>query len=90
MKKAEIRDLRFHDLRHTAATRMADAGADAFTLMKILGHSDIRMTARYTHATDSALRRAVTNLDGNRVFSDGLATKVENPKLKLVLNEGNP
>ena len=42
---------------------MADAGADAFTLMKILGHSDIRMTARYTHATDSALKRAVGNLD---------------------------
>jgi len=50
---AGIEDFRFHDLRHTAATRMADAGADAFTLMKILGHSDIRMTARYTHATDA-------------------------------------
>ena len=64
---AEIKDFCFHDLRHTAATRMADLGADAFTLMKILGHSDIRMTARYTHATDSALRRAVTNL-GNYIL----------------------
>ncbi len=90
MKKAGIRDLRFHDLRHTAATRMADGGADAFTLMKILGHSDIRMTARYTHATDSAIRRAVTNLDENRVFSDGLATKVRNPNLKLTLKKVNP
>ena len=40
-------DFHFHDLRHTAATRMADAGADPFTLAAILGHSDIRMTARY-------------------------------------------
>ncbi|MCA1625126.1 MAG: tyrosine-type recombinase/integrase [Acidobacteria bacterium] len=46
----------FHDLRHSAATRMAGAGADAFTLAKILGHSDIQMTARYTHPTDSAVR----------------------------------
>ncbi|MGI8786985.1 MAG: tyrosine-type recombinase/integrase [Pyrinomonadaceae bacterium] len=73
--EASIGDFRFHDLRHTAATRMADAGADAFTLMKILGHSDIRMTARYTHATDVALRRAVENLDENSDFSNVLVTK---------------
>lgn len=44
----EIEDFRFHDLRHTAATRMADARADVFTLMKISGYSDIRMTSLYT------------------------------------------
>lgn len=77
IESAKIPDFCFHDLRHTAATRMADAGADAFTLMKILGHSDIRMTARYTHATDTALRRAVTNLDGNVDFSNELVTKQE-------------
>jgi hypothetical protein len=43
-------------------TRMADAGADPFTLAAILGHSDIRMTARYTHAMDEAKRRAVDKL----------------------------
>jgi integrase len=37
MKQAKITDLRFHDLRHTAATRMGDAGADAFTLAAIFG-----------------------------------------------------
>ena len=70
IKEASIKDFRFHDLRHTAATRMADAGADAFTLMKILGHSDIKMTSCYTHATDVALRRAVENLDENSDFSN--------------------
>jgi len=43
--------------------------------MKILGHSDIRMTARYTHATDAALRRAVPNLDANSDFGNELVTK---------------
>ncbi len=66
LRRAGIENFRFHDLRHTAATRMADAGADAFTLLRILGHSDIRMTARYTHATDAALRRAVENIDYQR------------------------
>lgn len=75
IKVAGVRDFHFHDLRHTAATRMADAGADAFTLMKILGHSDIRMTARYTHATDGALRRAVEKLDAKSHFGHELVTE---------------
>ena len=61
-KEAGIKDFRFHDLRHTAATRMADSGADAFTLAAIFGWSDVRMALRYTHATDEAKRRAVENL----------------------------
>jgi len=56
---AGIRNFRFHDLRHTAATRMADGGADAFALAEIFGWSDVRMALRYTHATDEAKRRAV-------------------------------
>src|SRR5258708_21638806 len=60
--EAGIKDFRFHDLRHTAATRIADCGADAFTLAAIFGWSDVRMALRYTHATDEAKRRAVENL----------------------------
>jgi len=75
IKTAGVKDFTFHDLRHTFATRAADGGADAFTLMRILGHSDIRMTTRYTHATDAALRRAVAKLDGPARFGNELATK---------------
>ena len=62
---AEIKDFRFHDLRHTFATRLADAGADAFTIAALLGHTTIQMAARYTHATDQGKRSALENL-GNR------------------------
>ena len=61
-REAKIENFTFHDLRHTAGTRMGDAGVDAFTIAKVLGHSDLRMTARYTHATDQNLRRAVDAL----------------------------
>jgi integrase len=56
---AGIEGLHFHDLRHTAATRWAEAGAQPSTIAELLGHADLRMTARYTHATDYAKRRVV-------------------------------
>src|SRR6185503_9509554 len=56
---AGIVNLRFHDLRHTAATRLAEAGADAFTIAAILGHSTIQMSARHTHIADERKRQAL-------------------------------
>jgi len=50
-KEAGISSVRFHDLRHTFATRMADAGMEMQELAKILGHTDISMTYRYYHLT---------------------------------------
>ena len=41
---AKLPNFRFHDLRHTAATRFADGGADAFTIAAILGHATIQMS----------------------------------------------
>jgi hypothetical protein len=52
------------------SNRRNDAGADPFTLAAILGHSDIRMTARYTHATDEAKRWAVDKLVRPTPISD--------------------
>ena len=59
---AGLDDFRFHDLRHTAATRLADAGTNTREIMAILGHRCIQTSARYTHATDRGLRRAMEAL----------------------------
>jgi integrase len=73
--KAEIENLRFHDLRHTFATRLADAGTDAYTLMEILGHADIKTTMIYVHASAEAGRSAVEKLDTKWQFSHVLVTE---------------
>lgn len=77
LNDAEISDFRFHDLRHTAATRLADAGTDAFTIAAILGHSTIQMSARYTHATDERKRRAVENMSRCQNFGHIPVTQLE-------------
>jgi integrase len=77
LKDAKIEDFRFHDLRHTAATRLADAGTDAFTIAAILGHSTIQMSARYTHATDERKRRAVDRMSGSRNVGHISVTQLE-------------
>jgi integrase len=58
-RKAGISDLRFHDLRHTAATYMLIGSIDLVTLKEILGHATIQMTMRYAHPTPENKRRAV-------------------------------
>jgi integrase len=47
LEKAEIHNFRFHDLRHTAATRMTEMGIDLAVVQEKLGHSDVRTTMRY-------------------------------------------
>ena len=47
LRRAEIEDFRFHDLRHTFASWYMMNGGDLYELAKILGHSNIKMTERY-------------------------------------------
>lgn len=79
---AELDNFHFHDLRHTAATYMGENGADAFTIAAILGHSDIRMTSRYTHATINRLKETAENLCRTFATNDGGKTVLEFRKTK--------
>jgi site-specific recombinase XerD len=60
---AGIAPIRFHDLRHTFATRLVQAGVDIITVQHLLGHAKICMTARYAHSPNNARIAAVRRLD---------------------------
>ena len=45
------RDFVIHSLRHTMLTRLGESGVDAFTIMRIAGHSSITVSQRYVHPT---------------------------------------
>lgn len=59
-------------LRHTALTRLAESGCDAFTLARIAGHSSITITQRYCHPQADAIERAFAKFSaGQKVVNDG-------------------
>jgi len=72
-RKAGLEGLRFHDLRHTAATRMVESGANIVAISKILGHSDIKTTMRYAHPEDS-LKEALESLGNYGKNTTNIAT----------------
>ena len=61
-KEAGLKGFRFHDLRHTAITELAEAGAPDATLMAITGHMSRRMLEHYSHVRMQAKREVLAKL----------------------------
>jgi integrase len=60
---AGIEDLRFHDLRHTATTRLVRAGVPATEVMKITGHTQMKTFLRYLNLTSESVAASAGMLD---------------------------
>ena len=61
--RAGIPDFRFHDMRHTFATRLVQRGVDLYKVQRLLGHKTSTMTQRYAHHSPESLREGVNVLD---------------------------
>lgn len=72
--RAGIKDFRVHDLRHTCASWLVNAGVPLPEVRDLLGHSSIEMTERYAHLAPENLKGAVSVLDRLR---SGYADRVE-------------
>ena len=63
LKDAKITDFRFHDLRHTFASRYVMKEGSLYKLSKILGHRDIKMTHRYAKLSPDFIQAEKERLD---------------------------
>jgi integrase len=67
LKAADLQGLRFHDLRHSFITLMAERGVPLPVVQSMVGHMSARMTRYYTHISSQAARQAVELLDESRI-----------------------
>ncbi|MBZ0070008.1 MAG: site-specific integrase [Thiobacillus sp.] len=63
LKKAEIQDFKFHDLRHSAASYLAMNGASLAEIAEVLGHKTLQMVKRYAHLSEGHTARVVESMN---------------------------
>jgi integrase len=61
--RAGLRDFRFHDLRHTAASYLAQGGATSLDIASVLGHKTLAMVKRYAHHSESRVRDVLAGMN---------------------------
>lgn len=79
LKDAKIADFRFHDLRHTIATRVMRATGNLKVVKELLGHADIATTSRYAHVTKDDVRRAL-EVTQSRTYTEMPKTAAQEDK----------
>lgn len=67
LKRAEITDFRFHDLRHSAASYLAMGGASLAEIAEVLGHKTLQMVKRYAHLSEAHTSAVVAKMN-ERIF----------------------
>jgi integrase len=58
-KRADLPDVRMHDLRHSMASNMVNSGRSIYEVAKVLGHTQLKTSQRYSHLSQETLLAAV-------------------------------
>ena len=85
VRRAGIEDFRFHDLRHTFASRLVQKGIPLYEVMHLTGHKSFAMVQRYAHLAPEYQERAIAALNeyGKETIWHDLGTAKENAESKI-------
>ena len=64
-KRADLEDVRTHDLRHSFASRALALGESLTMIGKLLGHTQVQTTARYAHLARDSIQTAASRITGS-------------------------
>jgi len=82
-RKAGLRKIGWHKLRHTFASHLAQRGVDLYSIKELLGHASIITTMRYAHLCPSTLRASMNVLEPNHAKQIDLGQPVGNLNSEL-------
>lgn len=77
---------RWHDLRHTFASRLVRRGVSLYAISELLGHKTLMMTKRYAHLDRADLHKAVQQLDQTGILTGIPATLDEDTPTSGTIN----
>lgn len=76
LRRSGVRPFVLYSLRHTMLTRLGEAGAEAFAIQKIAGHSSVLISQRYVHPSPEAIENAMGRLEAYNA-SKAVAERVQ-------------
>ena len=65
IKSTNIKDFRFHDLRHTYASYLAQNGAELLEIAQLMGHKNLQQVQIYAHLTQKHTAKVVRKMSAN-------------------------
>jgi integrase len=80
--KAGVRNVTFHDVRHSHATKLRRRGVGLDVIAKLLGHSQLSTSARYAHVEPELLRAAVADLPAMQQPTDAEIEAARKPAIR--------
>ena len=76
LKANNMKQIRFHDLRHSCASILFANGVDLLTIQKILGHAQLTTTMIYTHSINNMMDKALRQM-GAQLTGESAKKEVE-------------
>ena len=89
-KALKLRDCVIHSFRHTFGTRLGEARADAFTIMRAMGHSSVTVSQKYVHPTPEAMERAFEQLEALNQKAVSSLPEAEKRQLPATISATTP